>query len=76
MNIETRKIELIQAFLNVQSEEVIGAFEKLLERIKSGSIGQEIMGYTEEELNHRIDQSERDFANGRFKTTAELRSKF
>ena len=75
MSIEARKIELIQAFLNVQSEEVISAFEKLLESSKSGSADQEIMGYPEE-LDRRIDQSEHDFDNGRFKTTAALRSKF
>ncbi len=34
MNIETRKIEFVQAFLNLQSEELISQFEKLLKKAK------------------------------------------
>ncbi len=74
MNIETRKIEFVQAFLNLQSEELISQFEKLLK--KSKQVEKELKPFTIEELNERIAKSEEDFENGRFKTTEELLSKY
>lgn len=34
MDIQTRKIEFVQGFLKLQSEEAISQFEKLLEMLK------------------------------------------
>ncbi|WP_312823766.1 hypothetical protein [Epilithonimonas sp.] len=70
MNIETRKIEFVQAFLNLQSEELISQFEKLLKKAKQ--IEKELKPFTIEELQERIAKSEEDFENGRFKTQEEL----
>ncbi len=70
MNIETRKIEFVQAFLNLQSEELISQFEKLLKKSKQAE--KELKPFTIEELNERIAKSEEDFENGRFKTQEEL----
>ncbi len=70
MNIETRKIEFVQAFLNLQSEELISQFEKLLK--KSKQVEKELKPFTIEELHERIAKSEEDFENGRFKTQEEL----
>ncbi|WP_312765276.1 hypothetical protein [Epilithonimonas sp.] len=70
MNIETRKIEFVQAFLNLQSEELISQFEKLLKKAKQSE--KELKPFTIEELNERIAKSEEDFENGRFKTQEEL----
>lgn len=70
MNIETRKIEFVQAFLDLQSEELISQFEKLLKKAKQSE--RELNPFTIEELHERIAKSEEDFENGRFKTQEEL----
>ena len=70
MNIESRKIEFVQAFLNLQSEELISQFEKLLKKTKQTE--KELKPFTVEELHERIAKSEDDFENGRFKTQEEL----
>ncbi len=70
MNIETRKIEFVQAFLNLQSEELISQFENLLKKAKKSE--KELEPFTIEELHKRIAKSEEDFKNGRFKTQEEL----
>ncbi|MBD0723652.1 hypothetical protein B6A10_00500 [Flavobacterium sp. L1I52] len=72
MDLQTRKIEFVQEFLKLQSEELITQFENLLKketqmRTKSMSVI---------ELNSRIDQSEDDFKNGKFKTSDEQLSKY
>lgn len=76
MDIETRKIEFIQEFLKVQSEDVISRFEKLLREENNASDEKRFEPMTIEELNRRIDQSESDFKNNRFKTSSELLAKY
>ena len=78
MDIQTRKIEFIQAFLKLQSEEVISQFEVLLS-LKSDYVVKEdkdIKPISIREFNKRMDKSEDDFKNGRYKNTAELLKKF
>ena len=72
MDLQTRKIEFVQEFLKLQSEEVIAQFEKLLKEKTEN----EFKPMSVSELNARIDQSESDFKNGKFKTTSELLSKY
>ena len=74
MDIQTRKIEFIQAFLKLESEEVISQFEVLLS-LKSDYVVKEdkdIKPISIKEFNKRMDKSEDDFKNGRYKNTAEL----
>ncbi|MBK7639472.1 MAG: hypothetical protein IPJ22_05365 [Bacteroidetes bacterium] len=78
MDIQTRKIEFIQAFLKLESEEVISQFEVLLS-LKSDYVVKEdkdIKPISIKEFNKRMDKSEDDFENGRYKNTAELLKKF
>jgi hypothetical protein len=72
MNLEARKIEFIQEFLKLQSEASISRLEKILRKEKDVSI--EPM--TQDELNERIDQSEADFENNRFKSSSALLAKY
>lgn len=76
MNIHARKLEFIQDFLKLQSEEAILQFEKLLKKTKSVELEKETSPFTIEELNKRISKSEDDFKNNKFKTTSELLSKY
>ncbi len=76
MDLQSRKIEFVQDFLELQSEEAISRLEKLLKKEKKNANEQEIKPMTKEELNKRIDQSESDFKKNRFKNTSEILSKY
>jgi arsenate reductase-like glutaredoxin family protein len=76
MNLETRKLEFVQEFLKLQSEEVISKLERLLKSEEISSIEYKSEPMSKEELNSRIDQSESDFDKGRFKSSSELLSKY
>ncbi|MBS7786190.1 hypothetical protein KIH23_02685 [Flavobacterium sp. CYK-55] len=75
MDLQTRKIEFVQKFLKLQNEEVISQFESLLKN-KSSRKSPTITPMSIEELNSRIDKSELDFKNGKFKTSSELLKKY
>ena len=78
MDIQTRKIEFIQEFLKIQSEEAISQFENLLKKRKINDSGSEnhFKPMTIDELNKRIDQSENDFKNNKYKSSSQLLSKY
>lgn len=77
MDLQTRKIEFIQAFLKLQSEEVIAQFENLLKKKSIQEIEEaHFKPISIEEFNARIDQSEDDFKNGNYKKTSELLKKY
>ena len=76
MNIEARKIEFIQEFLKLQSEETISKLEKILKKEKDTSDERLFRPMTIDELNNRIDKSESDFKNNLFKTSSELLAKY
>ena len=72
MDLQTRKIEFVQEFLKIQSEDLIAQFETMLKK----KVQNKLKPMSAIELNSRIDQSENDFKNGKFKTSAELLSKY
>tara|TARA_R110002072_G_scaffold21482_1_gene76207 strand:+ start:1212 stop:1445 length:234 start_codon:yes stop_codon:yes gene_type:complete len=76
MNLEARKIEFIQEFLKLQSEEAISKLENILKKEKDTSDEMIFNPMTIHELNKRIDKSESDFKNNRFKTSSELLTKY
>ena len=76
MDLQSRKIAFIQDFLKLQSEEVVSRLEKLLREEEKNGVGEDFKPMTKKELNKRIDQSEADFKNNRFKKTSELLSKY
>ncbi|WP_445431940.1 hypothetical protein [Chryseobacterium indoltheticum] len=76
MDIQSRKLEFIQDFLKLQSEDVIAQFEKLLKKAKNIEEENKLEKLSVEELNERISKSEDDFENKKFKTTSELLSKY
>lgn len=76
MDIQSRKLAFIQAFLNLQSEEMIVQFEKLMKKAKNMDEENQFKPFSKEEMNERISRSEDDFNNKKFKTTSELMSKY
>jgi len=73
MDIQSRKIEFIQEFLKIQSEEVIAHFEKLMKREQKTKV---FSPMSVAEFNERINKSENDFRNNRYKTSSELLAKY
>lgn len=71
MDLQTRKIEFIQKFLKIKNEDLITKFEMLIKSEK-----ETIKPFTESELNNRIDQSELDFKQGKFKNSTEIAQKY
>lgn len=76
MNLEARKIEFVQEFLKLQSEESVSRLEKILRKEKIASEERKFEPMTQEDLNTRIDQSESDFRNNKFKNSSELLAKY
>ena len=76
MDLQSRKIEFIQEFLKLESESAISRLEKLLRKENTATTSVESKSLSKEELNNRIEQSEADFKNNRFKTTDDLLSKY
>ncbi len=72
MDLQSRKLEFIQEFLKLTSEEAISKFEALLKRQK----GDPKNPFSDDELVDRIRESEEDFKNGRHKTTKDLLDRF
>ena len=73
MDLQTRKIEFVQEFLKIQSEEAIERLEKLLKKEKKNTLPDSMSLV---ELNERIEKSESDFKNNRFKSTSGLLAKY
>ena len=76
MNLEARKIEFIQEFLKIQSEEAISRFEKILRKERKATSEQILEPMSKEELHKRIEQSESDFRNDQFKSSSDLLAKY
>jgi hypothetical protein len=72
MNIEARKIEFIQEFLKLQSEEAISKLEKILKKEKKHSSLEKVEPMTSVELNARIDKSLQDSRNGKLTEANDL----
>ncbi len=72
MDIQARKIEFIQEFLKLQSEDIVLRLERFLKMEKEATF----KPLTTEELNKRIDLSESDFSNKKFKSNTELKAKY
>ena len=75
MDIQTRKIEFVQDFLKVQSEDLISRLETLLRNENSPSNPNEFEPMTIEEFNSRIDKSMEDSKNGRLISAIDLKAK-
>lgn len=72
MSIETRKIEFIQEFLKLQTDEAISRLEKTLSQEKSLSDKKGVVPMSVQEFNKRIDKSIEDSKNGRLTDVDDL----
>ncbi len=73
MDLQTKKINFIQEFLRVNSEELINKLDNLLHSEKQRIYEQDLKPMSIESFNAAIDQSEEDVENGRVVNARELR---
>lgn len=74
MDLQTRKISFVQEFLNLQSEEIISLFEKLLKKEKKNNSNSGMQRMSMDDFNKRIDKSLKDSTKGRLSESGELKS--
>jgi hypothetical protein len=67
MDLQTRKLSLIQAFLSIQNEELISKIEKMLKISNDNLTPMNLY-----EFNNRIDQSMEDSKNARITKASDL----
>jgi hypothetical protein len=72
MDLKTRKIDFIQEFFQLQSEETISRFEKLLQKEKKKLKDNIFKPFTIEEFHQRIDTSMEDSKNERLTEVTQL----
>lgn len=75
MNIEARKLSLIQEFLRVDNEKIISALENLLRKSKSEDFEQNLKPMSLKQFNDEIDQALEDEKNGRLISSTDLKQK-
>lgn len=75
MNLEARKISLIQEFLRVDNEKIISALENLLHKSKSESFDENLKPMSLDQLNNEIDKAIDDENNGRLINSKDLKNK-
>jgi hypothetical protein len=71
MDLQTRKLNLIAYLARLQDEAFFEKIERLILK-KQHDSEPEFKPFSVEELLSRIEQSEKDFENGKYKTQAEL----
>ena len=76
MDLSSRKLLFIQEFLKINSEKAIAQLEMVLKHEVEINPADKFTAFTIEELEARIKQSEKDFLNGKFKSTEELLKKY
>lgn len=72
MDLQTRKLKFVKEFLNIQNEDIVDRFEKMLKKVENRGHEKEFEPMTLDEFNRRIDQSMVDSKNGNLSTMEEL----
>lgn len=75
MNLETKKLLLIQEFLKIDDEKLINALENFLHKNNSGVYEDDFKSLSLKQLNDEIDTALEDEKNGRILSAEELKDK-
>ncbi|MBO6186247.1 MAG: hypothetical protein J6O88_16430 [Chryseobacterium sp.] len=75
MNIEARKILLVQEFLRIDNEKIISALEYFLHKSKSENFEENLKPMSLEKLNEEIDKAIDDESNNRLINSKDLKDK-
>ena len=74
MDLQIRKIQFVQEFLRINSEQIMDVLENVLKSEKKKLYESQPKPFTLAEFNQMIDQAESDVANNRMKTVHELKT--
>ncbi|WP_396174489.1 hypothetical protein [Flavobacterium sp.] len=75
MNLEARKISLVQEFLRVDNEKIIIALENLLHKRKSELFEENLKPMSLKQFNDEVDQAIDDEENSRLISAQDLKKK-
>ena len=75
MNLEARKISLVQEFLRIDNEKMISALENFLRKNKSEQFEKNLKPMSLEQLNFEIDKALDDEKNNRLISAKNLKDK-
>lgn len=75
MNLEARKISLVQEFLRIDNEKIISALENLLHKSKSESFDENLKPISLDQLNSEIDKAIDDEDKGKLINAKDLKNK-
>lgn len=75
MNLEARKISLVQEFLRIDNEKIISTLENVLHRIKSENFENNLKPMSLEQFNNEIDKAIGDETNDRIINIKDLKNK-
>lgn len=70
MNLQTRKLNLIEYLIGLQDENTLGIIEETINKTKD--LSQTFKPFTQEELIKRAKKSNDDYLSGNFKTQEQL----
>jgi hypothetical protein len=74
MNLEARKIEFVQEFLRLESEEIVSGLEEILKKRKAELYEKNLKPMSVEQLNADIDKSIEDSKNDRVISSKDLKA--
>jgi 2-phospho-L-lactate guanylyltransferase (CobY/MobA/RfbA family) len=74
MNLEARKLTIIEKFIHIQNDDIITQVEKILANVKGIPENQLFKPFTKDELNNRIKKSMNDSNNGNLISNKDLKS--
>jgi hypothetical protein len=74
MNLEARKLAIIEKFIHVQNDDIITRVEKILAKVKGIPKNEIFKPLTIEEFNNRIKKSMNDSNNGNLISNKDLKS--
>ena len=74
MNLQARKIEFVQEFLRLQSEEIVRDLEQVLRKRRIELMDENMKPMTMEQYDLEMDQAEDDSRNGRFISAEDLKA--
>ncbi|SMP28993.1 hypothetical protein [Chryseobacterium profundimaris] len=75
MNLEARKISLVQEFLRIDNEKIINALENALHKIKSENFDENLKPMSLDKFNDEINKAIEDADNNRITSITELKNK-
>lgn len=75
MDLEKRKLTIIEKFINLQDIDIISQVEKLLNRAKAKNEDGGFQSMSIDEFNNRIEKSMNDSRNGRLTRNDDMLSK-